>query len=458
VDVDRLVQDRKSRILVGASPFPALENNLRSVTIIGGGLAGCEAAWQVAKRGLDVTLYEMRPTVMTPAHESGMLAELVCSNSLKSEALTSTHGALKEEMRRLGSIILPCADETRVPAGQALAVDRERFAKLVTNKIEDHPKITVRREEVKTLPSGRPVIIATGPLTSDALAAEIARITGKDRLFFYDAIAPSVYADSINREICFSAARYDKGTHYLNCPLTKEQYFRFRDELLAAELAPLHEFERKVRFYEGCLPIEELARRGPKTLVFGPMKPVGLRHPETGENYFAVVQLRQENLEGTVYGLVGFQTRLKWPEQERVFRMIPGLENAEFVRFGQIHRNTYIDSPRLLSPTLQLRSDPDIFFAGQLTGVEGYMESAASGIIAGINAARYVLGKELAVLPEETMIGALLKYITSSEIEPFQPMNVNFGILPPLVPYERKDEIRRAKMIERALESLPKLD
>lgn len=458
MDVDRLVQDRKSRILVGASPFPALENNLRSVTIIGGGLAGCEAAWQVAKRGLDVTLYEMRPTVMTPAHESGMLAELVCSNSLKSEALTSTHGALKEEMRRLGSIILPCADETRVPAGQALAVDRERFAKLVTNKIEDHPKITVRREEVKTLPSGRPVIIATGPLTSDALAAEIARITGKDRLFFYDAIAPSVYADSINREICFSAARYDKGTHYLNCPLTKEQYFRFRDELLAAELAPLHEFERKVRFYEGCLPIEELARRGPKTLVFGPMKPVGLRHPETGENYFAVVQLRQENLEGTVYGLVGFQTRLKWPEQERVFRMIPGLENAEFVRFGQIHRNTYIDSPRLLSPTLQLRSDPDIFFAGQLTGVEGYMESAASGIIAGINAARYVLGKELAVLPEETMIGALLKYITSSEIEPFQPMNVNFGILPPLVPYERKDEIRRAKMIERALESLPKLD
>ncbi|MEN6522046.1 MAG: methylenetetrahydrofolate--tRNA-(uracil(54)-C(5))-methyltransferase (FADH(2)-oxidizing) TrmFO [Armatimonadota bacterium] len=431
---------------------------MQSVIIIGGGLAGCEAAWQAAERGVDVLLYEMRPVVMTPAHESGQLAELVCSNSLKSEALTSTHGALKEEMRQLGSILLPCADETRVPAGQALAVDRERFSELVTKRIESRPRITVCREEIKELPPDRPLIIATGPLTSDALVSEIARITGMDRLFFYDAIAPSVYADSIDRNICFAAARYDKGTPYLNCPFTKEQYFEFRDALLSAELAPLHEFEKKVRFYEGCLPIEELASRGAKTLAFGPMKPVGLRHPKTGENYFAVVQLRQENVEGTVYGLVGFQTRLKWPDQERVFRMIPGLENAKFARLGQIHRNTYIDSPQLLSPTLQLKSDPEIFFAGQLTGVEGYMESAASGIIAGINAARLVHGKELVVLPEETMLGALLKYISSTEVEPFQPMNVNFGILPPLIPHEKKDEIRRAKLIERALTALQKIN
>lgn len=428
---------------------------MNNLTIIGGGLAGCEAAWQAAERGVNVTLYEMRPAMMTPAHRSDRLAELVCSNSLKSNLLTSTHGLLKEEMRRLGSLIISCAEETSVPAGQALAVDRELFSALVTKKIEEHPNIEVHREEMVSIPSDRPVVIATGPLTSDALAQEIAKLTGSERLYFYDAIAPSIEADSIDREKCFSGARYDKGDAYINCGLSREEYFALRDALLAAEKTPLHAFEGKVRFFEGCLPIEELAARGPKTLAFGPMKPVGIRHPKTGENYFAVVQLRQENKEGTVYGLVGFQTRLLWPEQKRVLSMIPGLENARFVRYGQIHRNTYIDSPRLLYPTLQICADPMILFAGQITGVEGYMESTASGLIAGINATRVIQGKELLTLPKETMIGALLDYISSAPVKQFQPMNANFGILPPLIPPEKKDEIKRAKMIERALELLP---
>ncbi len=424
------------------------------LTIIGGGLAGCEAAWQAAERGIDVTLFEMRPVVMTPAHESGLLAELVCSNSLKSELLTSAHGVLKAEISKLGSLVISAAKETRVPAGQALAVDRENFASLITQQIENHPKIKVIREEIKSIPTDRPLIIATGPLTSDALASDIAPLTGSEYLHFYDAIAPSIEADSIDRSKCFQAARYDRGNAYINCPMTRDQYFEFRDAILAAEKTPLHDFEQKAQFFEGCLPIEELASRGPKTLAFGPMKPVGIRHPKTGEKYFAVVQLRQENKEGTVYGLVGFQTRLKWPEQERVFKMIPGLENAKFVRFGQIHRNTYIDSPKLLSPTLQLRSDNQLFFAGQLTGVEGYVESAATGIIAGINASRLLEGKEPVVLPKVTMLGSLISYITTAPIKQFQPMNANFGIFPPLDVPEKKDEIKRAKMVERALAAL----
>lgn len=425
------------------------------LVIIGGGLAGSEAAWQAAERGVDVILYEMRPKVMTPAHRSGHLAELVCSNSLKSDMLTSAHGLLKEEMRRLGSLIISVAESARVPAGQALAVDREVFSSAVTERIESHPRIKVRREEVREIPSDRPVIIATGPLTSDALAAEIARITGSDHMYFFDAIAPSVEADSIDRGKCFDASRYDKGEGYINCPFDrKEDYFAFREALVSAEKAPLHEFEQNARFFEGCLPVEEIAARGPRTLAFGPMKPVGLFDPNAGRRPYAVVQLRQENVEGTVYGLVGFQTRLTWPEQKRVFSMIPGLENARFVRFGQIHRNTYIDSPRLLSPTLQLRSEPGVLFAGQLTGVEGYVESSAAGLIAGINAAMIACGEEPLTLPKETIIGALLDYITTCPLKRFQPMNANFGILPPLVPHVRKNDQKRQKLVDRALEAM----
>lgn len=427
----------------------------RRITIVGGGLAGSEAAWKAAESGAEVVLYEMRPNVMTPAHESGYLGELVCSNSLKSEALPTAHGLLKEELRRMGSLILECAEQTRVPAGQALAIDRERFGRLVTERIESHPRITVRREEVRDIPQDRPLVIATGPLTSDAMAESIARLTGSEHLHFYDAIAPSVEADSIDRSKCFDASRYGKGEGYINCPFDlKEDYFAFREELINAEKAPLQEFEKKTRFFEGCLPVEELAARGPKTLAYGPMKPVGLVDPNTGRRPYANVQLRQENEEGTIYGLVGFQTRLKWPEQRRVFSMIPGLENARFVRYGQMHRNTFIDSPRLLHPTLQLRTDPRIFFAGQLTGVEGYVESTAAGLIAGLNASRLLEDKDLLVLPKETMIGALLDYVANSQIEPFQPMNSNFGILPPIVPHIRDDKLRKQAMVERAIGAL----
>lgn len=427
---------------------------MHELTIIGGGLAGCEAAWQAAERGVKVTLFEMRPNKMTPAHESGRLAELVCSNSLKSDVPTSSHGLLKAEMRKLRSFIIDCAEQTQVPAGQALAVDRERFGNLVTKRIEEHPNINLKREEVSNIPNDRPVIIATGPLTSDSLAQEISKLTGSERLHFFDAIAPSVEADSIDMSKCFMASRYDKGDNdgYINCPFDdKADYFAFRDELVAAEKAHVHDFDKDTRFFEGCLPIEELARRGPKTLSYGPMKPVGLFDPKAGRRPWAVVQLRQENEEGTVYGLVGFQTQLTWAEQKRVFSMIPGLENAKFVRYGQMHRNTYIDSPKLLHPTLQLKTDPQIFFAGQITGVEGYMESAASGLIAGINAAKLLNDEKLIELPIETMLGSLLHYITSTEIDPFQPMNSNFGILPPLVPYEKNSKLRKEKMAERAL-------
>jgi methylenetetrahydrofolate--tRNA-(uracil-5-)-methyltransferase len=430
------------------------ELELPSVIIIGGGLAGCEAAWHAAELGVDVVLYEMRPEKMTPAHQSGRLGELVCSNSLKSEGMTG-HGLLKEEMKRLGSLIVDCAQATRVPAGQALAVDRERFGDLVTSRIESHPRITLCREEVTAIPTDRPVIIASGPLTSDALAEDIARVTGTGHLHFFDAIAPSVEADSIDRAKCFDASRYGKGEGYINCPFDlKDDYFAFREELINAEKAPLEEFERDPRFFEGCLPVEELAARGPKTLAFGPMKPVGLVDPATGRRPYANVQLRQENEEGTIYGLVGFQTRLKWPEQKRVFSMIPGLENAKFVRYGQMHRNTFIDSPRLLHETLRLRSEPDILFAGQIIGVEGYMESAASGIIAGTNAARLLLGQELITMPHETMIGALLHYVATCDLKRFQPMNSNYGILPPLPEKIRDDKVRKERMYERAIQAM----
>lgn len=424
------------------------------LTIIGGGLAGCEAAWQAAERGIDVVLYEMRPKVMTPAHKSGRLAELVCSNSLKSNTLPSAHGLLKAEMRKIGSLILSIAEETSVPAGQALAVDRERFSDKVTERIESHPRIELRREEVSSIPTDRPLIIATGPLTSDSLADDIKKLTGSEHLHFYDAIAPSVEASSIDLDKCFVAARYGKGTGegYINCPFDlKDDYFAFREALIAAEKAPMHEFEEKMKFYEGCLPIEELAARGPKTLAFGPMKPVGLFDPAAGRRPYAVVQLRQENEEGTVYGLVGFQTRLKWPEQERVFRMIPGLEHAKFVRLGQMHRNTYINSPQVLLPTLQLQTDPQMFFAGQITGVEGYVESTAAGLVAGMNAARLMHGQEPVAFPKESILGALLDYIGNCSTGKFQPMNANYGIMVPLDPPEKKDDLRKAGYVERAL-------
>jgi methylenetetrahydrofolate--tRNA-(uracil-5-)-methyltransferase len=339
-----------------------------------------------------------------------------------------------------------------------LAVDRERFGDLITERIESHPRIEVRREEIRSIPSDRPVIIATGPLTSNSLAADIAKLTGSEHLRFYDAIAPSVEADSIDMTKCFSASRYDKGESYINCPFDlKEDYFAFREALVAAEKAPLHEFEEKAKFFEGCLPVEEIASRGTKTLAYGPMKPVGLFDPNAGRRPYAVVQLRQENEEGTVYGLVGFQTRLTWPEQKRIFRMIPGLENAEFVRFGQIHRNTYIDSPKLLHPTLQLRSDASIFFAGQLTGVEGYVESSAAGMVAGLNAARLASGLDPITFPKETIIGALLDYITNCPLKRFQPMNANFGIMPPLDPPIKKDDQKKARLVERALTALEAL-
>jgi methylenetetrahydrofolate--tRNA-(uracil-5-)-methyltransferase len=391
---------------------------------------------------------------MTPAHTTGMLAEIVCSNSLKSNSLSTASGLLKEEMRRFDSLIIKAGDDNRVPAGDALAVDRDKFAGQVTKTIEDHPNIELVREEITAVPTGRPCIIATGPLTSGSLADSISALTGNAHLYFYDAIAPSVEADSIDYDKVFRASRYDKGeAAYLNCPMERDEYLAFWQALTTAELAPCHEFE-DIKFFEGCLPIEEIASRGPKTLSFGPLKPVGLNDPRTGKRPWAVVQLRQENEEGSIYGLVGFQTRLKWPEQKRVFGMIPGLEKAEFVRYGQIHRNTYIDSPKLLTATLQMKDQPDLFFAGQIVGVEGYVESAAAGMIAGINAARLVKGQELIILPKETMLGALLDHVANSDDKNFQPMNAIFGIMPPFSHRFKGKQERNAAFVERALQAL----
>ncbi len=403
------------------------------ILVIGGGLAGCEAAFQIARRGLRVRLYEMRPQVMTPAHRSGKLAELVCSSSLKSDSPTTAHGLLKQEMRALGSIVLQCASKAAVPGGDALCVDREAFADHVTEVMTSHPLIEVIREEAAVIPPHRPCVIATGPLTSAALCDDIIKLTGARHLHFFDAIAPSIESDSIDYDKVFRQSRYDKGeAAYLNCPMTREEYEAFIDALLEAKIANLHlEVEKDTSYFEGCLPIEEIARRGRETPTYGTMKPVGLTDPHTGRRPYAVVQLRQENAEGSVYGLVGFQTQLRHSEQDRVFRMIPGLQHAQFVRYGAVHRNTYIDSPNILDPTLRVKSsDEALFFAGQLTGVEGYMESAASGIIAGINAAKVALNEPPVTLPKQTMIGALLDYIANCPIDDFQPMNSNFGILP----------------------------
>ncbi len=403
-----------------------------SITVIGAGMAGCEAAWAVAEAGFAVTLCEMKPEKYSPAHHNPGFAELVCSNSLKASHIDSAAGLLKEEMRRLGSLLVPCAEACAVEAGGALAVDREQFSALVTQKLCSHPNITVQPGEVSAIPAGE-VIIATGPLTSDALAEPIAALTGKP-LYFFDAAAPIVTGESIDMDRAFFASRYGKGGEdYLNCPMERDEYLAFYDALIHAETAPLHGFEQEaLRVYEGCMPVEVLAKRGEDAIRYGMMKPVGLTDPHTGRRPYAVLQLRKENSEGTLWNLVGFQTNLKWGEQKRVFSMIPGLEHAEFVRYGVMHRNSFLDSPKLLDKTYALRKEPRIRFAGQMTGVEGYMESAGSGILAGINTVRAIRGEEPLILPPETMLGALTNYITDPYQENLQPMGANMGILPML--------------------------
>jgi methylenetetrahydrofolate--tRNA-(uracil-5-)-methyltransferase len=422
------------------------------ITIIGGGLAGVEAAWQAARRGVGVRLYEMKPRRFSPAHQSPLLGELVCSNSLRAEALGNAVGLLKEEMRRLGSLVLAAAAATRVPAGKALAVDREAFAAYLTNALEQEPLVEIIREEVTELDTGRTTIMATGPLTSDALAAALSRITGSEHLHFYDAIAPIVEADSLDMSRVFRASRYGAGDDYLNCPFTEEEYAAFYRALMAAEQVPLKSFEEP-RYFEGCLPLEVMAARGYLTLVYGPLKPVGLVDPGTGRQPFAVAQLRQENQEGTLYNLVGFQTKLKYGEQERVFRLIPGLERAEFARLGSIHRNTFIRAPGLLSPHLNFLEYPFLFLAGQISGVEGYVESAAMGLLTGINAARQLQKKPLVAPPRATALGALVHHLTNTATKDFQPMNVNFGLFPPL-PGRTPKKLRGAAYAERALAEL----
>jgi methylenetetrahydrofolate--tRNA-(uracil-5-)-methyltransferase len=485
------------------------------IIVVGGGFAGVEAAWAAAERGSRVTLYEMRPVRKTPVHQTGDLAELVCSNSFKSNLLTNASGVLKEEMRRLGSLVLPIAERHRVPAGEALAVDRVPFAREITETLTAHPNITIVRDEVTALPKSRPLILATGPLTSDALASEIAKLTGGDSLSFYDAVAPTVTFDSLDLSKIFRASRRGKGdaaqgrgtreegrgqtrhdvdsvegagtlddptpytphptpedevvgcggapsesADYLNCPFNKEEYLAFWKALTEAELAPLHDFEQgdtpqKMVFFEMCVPIEELARRGPRTLSFGAMKPIGLVDPRTGRRPWACVQLRQENKEGTLWGLVGFQTRLKWGEQKRILKMIPGLESAEFVRYGVMHRNTYVNAPRLLDLSCQLREHPGVFLAGQMTGVEGYLESAAIGLLTGLNAHRQCRGLPSAVPPRETVLGSLCHYLVESDPKHFAPMNSNWGVVPELPGPPIRDKREKARLKgERALAAL----
>ena len=425
------------------------------VIIIGGGLAGCEAAWQLLRRGHSVHLYEMKPQKFSPAHKMEHLAELVCSNSLKSNSLDNAPGLLKEEMRRLNSLIIMTADCTAVAAGSALAVDRTQFSQEVEAQLKLQKNFTLSRVEVTKILKDSLTIITTGPLTSDSLAQEITQILGSSYLYFYDAIAPIIEADSINMDKVFWASRYDKGTpDYLNCPLSKEEYENFRQELLTGEKVAAKPFE-EVRHFESCLPVEVLASRGEKSLAFGPMKPVGLIHPQTGSISYAVVQLRRENTAGTLFNMVGFQTKLTWPEQRRIFRLIPGLENAQFVRYGSIHRNTFIHSPSLLLPSLQLKTNVNVFFAGQITGVEGYTESAAMGLLAGLNAAFIIEGKQLQPPPVKTAIGALLHYIVSAEsADHFQPMNINFGLLDTLPGKRTKKKERNARLVNQALQSL----
>jgi methylenetetrahydrofolate--tRNA-(uracil-5-)-methyltransferase len=431
---------------------------IRELTVIGGGLAGTEAAWQAAELGIPTRLYEMRPRKMTPAHATGNLAELVCSNSLGSDLPDRAPGLLKNELRKLNSLLIRCAEKAAVPAGGALAVDREKFAYEVTTALETHPNITLVREEVLSIPT-TPTVIASGPLTAESLAGEIAALAGQEYLYFYDALAPIVTGDSINMEIAFRASRYGRGEDeagdYINCAMNKDEYTRFHEALLTAETAELHSFEREdPKFFEGCLPIEQIARRGEKALAFGPMRPVGISDPRTGRRPYAVVQLRQDNLAGTLYNIVGFQTNLKWGDQERVLRLIPGLENAEFIRMGQMHRNTFINSPALLEPSMQFRGRTDLFFAGQIVGVEGYVGNIATGLLAGVNAARMLKGEVPIVLPPTTMLGALCHYITHAEPKHFQPMKANFGIMPPLEAAPRGKRDRAAEYAERALADL----
>ncbi|SHF31825.1 methylenetetrahydrofolate--tRNA-(uracil-5-)-methyltransferase [Seinonella peptonophila] len=423
------------------------------VTVIGAGLAGSETAWQIAKRGVQVRLYEMRPVKRTPAHRSDQFAELVCSNSLRANALTNAVGILKEEMRQLDSLIMKCADRHAVPAGGALAVDREAFSAEITSTLRHHPLIEVLNEEMTTLPTGV-TVIATGPLTSPTLSTKLQELTGEDYLYFYDAAAPIVERESIDDEKVFIASRYDKGeAAYINCPMNKEEFERFYEALIHAETAPLKDFEKEI-YFEGCMPIEVLAKRGPKTLLFGALKPVGLTDPRTGRRPYAVVQLRQDNQSGTLFNIVGFQTHLKWGAQKEVFRLIPGLENAEIVRYGVMHRNTFINSPRLLKPTYQFRSRDELLFAGQMTGVEGYVESAASGLIAGINAARMMSRQEPVVPLPSTAMGSLAHYITQADPKHFQPMNANFGLFEPLTEPSRSKKERAEQYAKRAIEHI----
>ncbi|UPM53043.1 FADH(2)-oxidizing methylenetetrahydrofolate--tRNA-(uracil(54)-C(5))-methyltransferase TrmFO [Gottfriedia acidiceleris] len=423
------------------------------INVIGAGLAGSEAAYQIAKRGIKVHLYEMRPVRQTPAHHTDKFAELVCSNSLRANTLTNAVGVLKEEMRRLDSVIIRSADECAVPAGGALAVDRHEFASRVTEYVKNHPNVTVHNEEMTKIPEG-PTVIATGPLTSPELSQQLKELTGEDYFYFYDAAAPIVEKESIDLNKVYLKSRYDKGeAAYLNCPMTEEEFDRFYEALTTAETVPLKEFEKEI-FFEGCMPVEVMAKRGKQTLLFGPMKPVGLEDPKTGKTPYAVVQLRQDDSAGTLYNIVGFQTHLKWGPQKEVLQLIPGLENAEIVRYGVMHRNTFINSPNLLEATYRFKGREDLFFAGQMTGVEGYVESAASGLVAGINAARYVMEKELVVFPAETAIGSMANYITTTSAKHFQPMNANFGLFPRLdVKIKRKQE-RYEAYANRALESI----
>lgn len=418
---------------MGTSPG-AGNDTMSDIVVLGGGLAGSEAAWQAAERGLSVDLYEMKPDRFSPAHESESLAELVCSNSLRSNSVDSAVGLLKEEMRRLDSLIIRAADATAVPAGSALAVDRANFSLFITRALVEHPRISILRQEVTALPElDVPVILATGPLTSEAMTASLVALTGEKHLAFYDAIAPIVAADSLDRSIIYRKSRWDDDNpgDYLNCPMTKEQYSAFIAMLSSAETVPLKSFEQ-TKYFEGCLPIEVMCDRGKDTLRFGPMKPVGLAHPETGEVAHAVVQLRAENREETMYNLVGFQTKLTYPEQKRIFSTIPGMANVEFVRLGSIHRNTFICAPELLNNSLQMKKRPGLFLAGQLSGVEGYVESSAMGLLAGINAGCLAMGKQLSVPPSATALGALIHHLTASDPARFQPSNVNFGLFPPL--------------------------
>ncbi|MDY5329455.1 MAG: methylenetetrahydrofolate--tRNA-(uracil(54)-C(5))-methyltransferase (FADH(2)-oxidizing) TrmFO [Anaerovibrio sp.] len=426
---------------------------MNKIIVVGAGLAGSEAAWQAAQRGIPADLYEMRPVKNTPAHKTDLFGELVCSNSLRGAGLENAVGVLKEEMRRLGSVVMEAADATKVPAGGALAVDRLGFSQYITDKVSNHPLINVIHQEVEAIPyeENAVTIVASGPLTAGALAEDIGKLMGQQYLYFYDAAAPIVTLESVDMSTAWKASRYDKGeAAYINCPMDKEQYQHFWQELVNAEKAETHSFEKEI-FFEGCMPVEEMASRGEDTLLFGPLKPVGLVNPHTGKLAHAVVQLRQDNAEGTLYNIVGFQTHLKWPEQKRVFGLIPGLEKAEFVRYGVMHRNTFINSPETMKPTMEFGGRENLLFAGQMTGVEGYVESASSGLVAGINAARLCQGLEPVVFPAETAHGSLCHYITTAPARHFQPMNVNFGIMSPIKEKIRDKKLKKQRIAERAL-------